>query len=197
MPNHVTTVIHCNNPQALQDLLEDLTPEDIKEREEKEARRARSLDELFPGDSPHQPAVVYTKTVTFEKLIPSPENKEVGGCSGEHPEGVICWHSWNTKNWGTKWDGYGLEIVSENEIRFDTAWSHPQPVIEALSRRHPQETFKVLYADEDLGCNLGAYLIRDGEIENLNTLVDGSEAAVQFAHILKYGCMYEEELDEL
>ena len=62
------------------------------------------------------------------KVIPQPAN--------------VDWYSWNTANWGSKWD---CNSVQRDEGQweegkliyyFDTAWSPVNPVIEALSKEH-------------------------------------------------------------
>ena len=65
--------------------------------------------------------------------------------------------------WGTKWNAYDQDI-QEERVRFDTAWSHPYPVIKELSKNHPDELITVHYADEDTGSNCGKYTIQNGEI---------------------------------
>ncbi|MGZ4745673.1 MAG: DUF1281 family ferredoxin-like fold protein [Oryzihumus sp.] len=124
--------------------------------------------------------------VDFRHLVPEPANIETGGCSGQHDPGVICWYSWNVENWGTKWNAYDSE-VEPGKVRFDTAWSHPFPIIKALSLAHPDETFEVRYADEDLGHNLADYTIRNGAIISERALQEGSPEARDFAAQLKYG----------
>ncbi len=49
--------------------------------------------------------------------------------------GVVSWYDWCNEHWGTKWNAchcecndYGTQI----ELRFDTAWCEPIPVIDAL-----------------------------------------------------------------
>lgn len=129
--------------------------------------------------------------VDFSCLLPEPENIERGGCSGSHEPGVVCWYSWNVETWGTKWNAYS-STVTEGLLHFDTAWSHPDPVILALSEKHPDETFEVKYADEDLGYNLGHYFIRGGRRVQETVLDDGSDEALEFAAQLKYGQSYAE-----
>ncbi|MFC9755163.1 hypothetical protein [Streptomyces sp. NPDC056921] len=77
--------------------------------------------------------------VDFAMLVPQPENIETEGCSGQHDEGVVCWYHWNIDNWGTKWNGYELSIEQADDdsaqLRFNTAWSHPFPIVKALSRK--------------------------------------------------------------
>ena len=73
-------------------------------------------------------------------------------------------YDWTTTNWGTKWNAYHIEDEGSNSMSFDTAWSHPLPIIEKISEMFPEITIKVLYADEDLGRNAGKYEILDGSI---------------------------------
>lgn len=50
------------------------------------------------------------------------------------------WYSWNSKNWGTKWDACDLSCSIDEcyiTIDFDTAWSEPDPVLRELSRIYP------------------------------------------------------------
>ncbi len=70
--------------------------------------------------------------------------------------------------WGTKWNAYDQspEDNSETKVKFSTAWSHPFPVIEALSKRFPDAEINVKYADEDTGSNCGSYTAKGGEIIN-------------------------------
>jgi len=75
-----------------------------------------------------------------------------------HPD----WHSWNRENWGTKWNAYSQEAREDGAIKFETAWSTPYPVMEALSRKYPEAVIKVRYADEDFGHNVGEYELQDG-----------------------------------
>ncbi|MFH2379743.1 DUF1281 family ferredoxin-like fold protein [Morganella morganii] len=67
--------------------------------------------------------------------------------------------------WGTKWNAYGqtTESHTETTVEFETAWSHPLPVITALSKRFPAEKIVVKYADEDTGSNCGRYTMQNGE----------------------------------
>lgn len=83
--------------------------------------------------------------IDFASIIPEPDNlfkdnlgaKEREQCA---VEGRPNWYDWNSDNWGTKWNAYDINIESEwdggdcceMEIHFDTAWSAPFPIIEAL-----------------------------------------------------------------
>ena len=65
--------------------------------------------------------------------------------------------------WGTKWNAYQSEI-KDGEVSFETAWSHPVPVLKAISTEFPEEEISVMYADEDTGSNCGKYTIKNGEV---------------------------------
>jgi hypothetical protein len=202
MPNHITTVIRCNLPVAAELLHRTTEEEQAKHVEEETVRRAeitkRTGREL---DYPIQKLPeVY---VDFAKIIPEPEDIFQGGCNGQHPhpkEGggfySACWYNWNVEHWGTKWNAYDTEVSgTEGDravVQFDTAWAHPVPVIVALSQRFPDETLEVMYADEDLGYNLGAYTMRNGEILSEDDVEPGSEKALELAAQIKYGKSYAE-----
>lgn len=59
----------------------------------------------------------------------------------QSPEG---WYMWNIENWGTKWDLSDVNMIDEMEGKliytFDTAWSPPVPVMQALAKKYPHLT---------------------------------------------------------
>jgi len=84
--------------------------------------------------------------------------------------GYAYWYDWSIENWGTKWDAYGFpkNQPAENIIRFETAWSCPVKVIQKLAKIFPNAKFKLEFADEDMGYNLGVSYFNHGE-NTLNT----------------------------
>ena len=72
------------------------------------------------------------------------------------------WYDWSCMNWGTKWNAYGQAVLAPNQIRFDTAWASPVPVIAKLSTLFPKLTFEVEY-DIEGGCGNGCYEFTNGE----------------------------------
>ena len=79
--------------------------------------------------------------IDFAVIIPPPDNLFTGNLSTEDrkrcvQEGIPNWYDWQCENWGTKWNAYDQSIEDQGygsfEIRFDTAWSPPFPIIEAL-----------------------------------------------------------------
>jgi len=123
----------------------------------------RFIAEAFvhPGQ-PFEPASVEFTDVNekdfpvlnFNLILPQPENIERGGCGGGAVAGVhmdtgeVCWYTWNNDHWGTKWGAYNHEHFNERylmdsgngvygrvDLRFQTAWSQPTPVLEAIQDR--------------------------------------------------------------
>lgn len=74
-------------------------------------------------------------------------------CFGE--TGYKSWYDWSIRYWGTKWNSYSFRPVSEEplEFLFDTAWSFPTPVFEAIAKEFPSLAFKCLTLCE--GYNFG------------------------------------------
>ena len=56
-----------------------------------------------------------------------------------------------------------------NKVKFWTYDVTPYEVILDLSIKFPTVKLKVEYADEDLGVNVGVYLLKDGEVVDSNT----------------------------
>jgi hypothetical protein len=97
----------------------------------------------------------------FRSIVPQPAGL-YDDVDVPQQSGLPDWYSWCCEHWGTKWNasdpynsGYGFT--------FNTAWSTPLPVIEALSNKFPTVIFTVHFADEDLGNNCGSYAYENGE----------------------------------
>ena len=103
---------------------------------------------------------------------------------------------WSTKHWGTKWNASEV-IIDDKYLEMQTPWSFPFPVIYELSKKFPDETISVDYADEDLGYNCGSFAVKNGEIvsEYLNTDNVDYEVSRRFACEL-WGRNPDEEDDE-
>ena len=65
--------------------------------------------------------------------------------------GHKTWYSWCCDKWGTKWNSYNMGVISECdpfEITFETAWSAPTPIYEALQEMFPELTIEAFWSDE-------------------------------------------------
>lgn len=69
--------------------------------------------------------------------------------------GAPTWHEWRNREWGTKWNAIGTQILDNNIITFETAWSNPDPVIRKLGELYPNLEIEHWWADEDVGSNTG------------------------------------------
>ena len=86
----------------------------------------------------------------FNNIRPMPKELEDTNAPTREPDSfesrrlrklhnVDNWYDWRILHWGTKWNSYDGEIDDKNDeyivYRFDTAWSPPTPVIEALREK--------------------------------------------------------------
>jgi len=84
--------------------------------------------------------------------------------------GHPTWYSWSIEHWGTKRNAYSQEDRAPNVIKFETAWSTPLPIFNALAERFPNIEFTVEYADEDIGSNQGVLIYRHGYLDERRDL---------------------------
>lgn len=135
--------------------------------------------------------------VDFERVVPRPANIETGGCphygdgllpDGTDPKtGLVCWYWWASNAWGTKWNAYESEVnLDAGWVKFQTAWSTPGPVMDALSLQHPGAAIRVEYADEDYGFNVGTYDLLNGE-PIAESDFTGTQEGRELAARLQYG----------
>lgn len=120
----------------------------------------------------------------FARLVPAPSNILTQHEQDAHAQATrnipasdiltdILYY-WRLEHWGTKWEGYRYKDV-EGGISFETAWSHPLPIIKSLARQFPHVPLSISYASEDIGFNFGAYTIHgdvitcDRPVPNENT----------------------------
>ena len=140
MPNHVTSVIVVTGPES--DVATFVA-----------AHFKKAGNEAYPD------------WFDFETIIPRPESvAKTVSASGLTPQqqadqnaafaetGFRDWYSWACHNWGTKWNSYSGKIEERSEgrlrVRFETAWSFPDPIFEALLVRYPTLRFDCLCFDE-------------------------------------------------
>lgn len=71
------------------------------------------------------------------------------------------WYDWDIANWGTKWNSYACHVrdrtASSVLFEFQTAWSFPEPIFEALAERYPELIFETETIDEGGGEFVGRY----------------------------------------
>jgi len=72
---------------------------------------------------------------------------------GEHP---LFWWNWNIANWGTKWSVSGDDVNARAHnksafVSFDTAWSPPMRIVQALSEKYPDLVVHIKFAEMGMG----------------------------------------------
>ena len=78
--------------------------------------------------------------INFEKIITPPDNLFRGNLGKDEEEycranNIPDWYSWNTANWGTKWNACSGSVNKTEDglvLLFETAWALPIPIIEAI-----------------------------------------------------------------
>ena len=70
------------------------------------------------------------------------------------------WYDWRLKNWDTKWDAYDVVITDDDpdqlEVTFNTAWSPPDAICEAMRELYPDLAVSWFY--DEPGCEIAGYL---------------------------------------
>ena len=103
--------------------------------------------------------------------------------------GTDNWYNWQYSNWGTKWNASEI-IISEDSVFFNTPWSTPAPIFEALSILFPEVVISIRFADEDFGHNVGEFSLLNGVEIDSNIPEGGSEEAYRLALDIQGGNDY-------
>ncbi len=110
--------------------------------------------------------------------------------------GTDNWYDWACENWGVKWNAGSCSHNGTNgdSIHFETAWAHPEPLFSNMSKRFPDLAFICSYADEDMGSNCGLSAYRNGVFQHMSAQDVGSDFALAFAFVVKYGAGMEDAI---
>ena len=151
MPNHVSNLIRLHGDRKR---IEELRM-DIAKGMTDGGEKCISFNNIVPRDEYlekwfNAPRASHVEYAEVTKILQEKYKCESG-------------YEWCTTNWGTKWDAYEQVNYDFDSFGFDTAWSHPFPIITKLSEMYPDITIEVTYADEDMGSNAGKYQIQNGE----------------------------------
>lgn len=87
--------------------------------------------------------------------------------------GVTNLIDWCYLNWGTKWSACDGDLISDwngtidgigrVEFTFNTAWSPPIPIMDALIKRYPKLEFNLRYYEGGMGYE-GQYIGSNGKV---------------------------------
>lgn len=98
----------------------------------------------------------------FNRVIPVPQElMDSSAPNKTNPQeminkyGFADWYDFRVAKWGTKWNASDVEmsLVSPTEVTFsfNTAWSPPIPIIEAIARKYPFAEITLSYYEEGMG----------------------------------------------
>lgn len=103
--------------------------------------------------------------------------------------GYRSWYDWSRAKWGTKWPAISSRIETNDgviELRFDTAWAPPLPVLQELAKRFPHVAWDYWAFDE--GWNFFATgRARDGTFTMERFTPQHGDEATIAAHRICYG----------
>lgn len=83
-------------------------------------------------------------------------------CKAYEETGFAYWYDWNCANWGTKWNCYQCEKISDSEFLFQTAWSSVPDLIKLIHHQFKDIRIDYAYADEYSGSNAGRWIFEKG-----------------------------------
>lgn len=166
MPNWASNIVKCDNIDALlhlrdfnrivpQPLVLDIICGGISHYVEEQFQQGKNWRDLLENPV-FLDAFAEEKRYPFEPrytAVQAARRYWLGYCLHGHP----ARSEWCREHWGTSCAIDYCLGPGAFEVRFKTAWSHPFPLIKALSRQFPGDVFVVSYADEDLGYNAGEY----------------------------------------
>lgn len=112
----------------------------------------------------------------FNKIIPPPETEEE--CAPYYnlnifPDKSIQpdpdkpwfnWYKWKYDTWGTKWNGFECKILNDNAIKFETAWSPADGVMQELSRTYYKDRVLLLFYNDEFDYDWYVNEYRNGDI---------------------------------
>lgn len=134
--------------------------------------------------------------VDFELIVPAPADMFRGALGlGDREAHPINWHDWQTENWGTKWNAYKSDRISDTAVKFQTAWDAPVPVIIALAEKFPDEIITVISANEDTSRGLW-YVQRWEKIQAFQPLPNTEHLVELFLDGYDDFVSYREEYEE-
>ena len=103
----------------------------------------------------------------FAKKTKEEQDKciELGNIYKENLEkyGHTDWYGWRLDKWGTKWNACDT-FNDDTYVEFNTAWSAPLEIYEALAKMFPDVEISFDWADEDSGYNVGSGNLDDGKL---------------------------------
>ena len=100
--------------------------------------------------------------------------------------GASDWYQWRLLNWGTKWNAFDTQVLSDDEIVFYTAWLAPMPVLRALSEMYPDSEIGLRYCDEDPFGAMGYASFANGQESDEPIIPESSEGKALYEELVGF-----------
>lgn len=100
--------------------------------------------------------------------------------------GHPTWFGWANQNWGTKWNAFDTQVLSEDEIIFYTAWNAPMPVLLALSEMYPDREISLAYCDEDIFGAMGYVTFFNGQENDDPVIPESPEGKALYEELVGF-----------
>jgi len=91
----------------------------------------------------------------FNNILPMPKDLESTTKPSDKTDkqliakyGYDNWYDWSVSNWGTKWNACQAERADDECISFKTAWSPPEQIFYALSKKFPDNEINIICEEE-------------------------------------------------
>ena len=109
------------------------------------------------------------KQLSFHAQVPLPKKH----INAYIKKSNSSWYGWCNKHWGTKWDCYEEDLNHTDNYTyytFETAWCPPEAWILRISKKFPNLTFNVEWAEE--GGDGGTFRVKQGEYFDVHSFND-------------------------
>jgi hypothetical protein len=105
-----------------------------------------NIIEFVEGDMDLVDGSLIVEPFSLDAIIPMPADLLVGD----------GWYGWRNENWGTKWDATNGDMFDDSKegfvsYSFDTAWSPPEPIYNALKEKYPEVRISWFYDEPGMG----------------------------------------------
>lgn len=200
MPNWVTNIItiQTDNIKTIQEIRDFVHGKEktIEEGKTIQEDNLFDFDKIIPMPKEYkEEAAIGMKLFHMQEKDPQLEQKRAEfRVELQEKYGFASWYEWSINHWGTKWNSEGASEF-ENGFELRTAWGCPTPIFLALSKKFPEISFKIEYADEDIGYNCGSFVVKDDKIIADYSPVEGTSEADRMSCQIN-GYDYDEYLED-
>lgn len=155
MPNHVTSICTVTGPAADVTAFVERHIVPVPCDEHTDCKTSPTLAAACTVAGSNQRHFDFNTIIPMPVVLEgtvSPSRGDEHNRRAEAETGFSNWYDWAIAKWGTKWGAYDYEERERDDgrfvFKFETAWSFPRPVFEALADLHPRLIFDLVTYDE-------------------------------------------------